>query len=639
MAEKEKEVVKKREESNKSDNIKNIISDINNEQIENINENNDVNYTHPIVTEKKGFINLIDYERNYEDIEAYDSEQQSKRQLIQKSKGFINIEDQPEKEENGEKDMEELKETIKKITEKHENDKIDKSIATKKDTDDVKDVSEQTTTSPEEAYVQHMERVIAANTLPSRDMEILQYLYTNYSSDKKQIPITKEIYTKINVDTSEPSESKTDTHDEIKQASINEKEKVILDSSSKDLEKNILRSDIQDTTEDITSTESPISDDKKLESLKRTSSVEKDKIITSTSKTNLVEEINDTSDHKNAKNDKKDIKSLTIESPFSDFTLQTVKLETNLTDLIRQEQILSNISKTLPNSIDPSDTEQVIPLDESKIIVDLPQKKDVIETKETVPSNIHPSDIKTITPLDESKIIVDLPQKKDVIETKGTVPSNIHPSDTKTITPLDESKIIVDLPQKKDVIETKGTVPSSIHPSDIKTITPMNESKIIVDHPQKKDVIETKGTVPSSIHPSDIKTITPMNESKIIVDHPQKKDVMETKETVPSSIHPSDTEEITPLDESEIIIDLPEKKDRTKIKISKPESDESFIRKMLLCHCIDVKMNGNNSNDNNDSNNNVSIIERIRGFFLSLLIDYLVFSQIPNTKNKTLYHY
>ncbi|KAF7407855.1 hypothetical protein HZH66_002392 [Vespula vulgaris] len=621
MAEKEKEVVKKREESNKSDNIKNNIPDVNNEQIKNINENNDVNYTHPIVTEKKGFINLIDYERNYEDIEAYDSEQQSKRQLIQKSKGFINIEDQPEKEENGEN----ISPTF---------------------TDETK-----TTTSPEEAYVQHMERVIAANTLPSRDMEILQYLYTNYSSDKKQVPITKEIYTEMNVDTSEPSESKTDTQDEIKQASINEKEKVILDSSSKDLEKNILRSDIQDTTENITLTESPISDDKKLESLKSTSSVEKDKIITSTSKTNLVGEINDTSDHKNAKNDKKDIKSLTIESPFSDFTLQTVKLETNLKDLIRKEQILSNISKTLPSSIDPSDTEQITPLDESKTIVDLSQKENVIETKETVASSKHPSDTKKITPLDESKIIVNLPQKKDVIETKGTVSSSIHPktketvasskhpSDTKTITPLDESKIIVDLPQKKDVIETKGTVPSNIHPSDTKKITPLDKSKTIVDLPQKKDVIETKETVASSIHPSDTKKITPLDESKTIVDLPQKKDVIETKGTVPSNIHPSDTEEITPLDESEIIIDLPEKKDRTKIKISKPESDESFIRKMLLCHCIDVKMNGNNSNDNNDSNNNVSIIERIRRFFLSLLIDYLVFSQIPNMKNKTLYYY
>lgn len=155
MAEKEKEVVKKQEEDiSKSDNAKNDISDLNNEQIENVNYNNDVNYTHPIVTDKKGFVDLTDYEKNYEDIEAHDSARQNKRQLIKKSKGFINIEDQPGKEENGEnispmfldeteveKYTKESKETTKKITEKHENDKIDTSIAAKKDRDDVKVVS------------------------------------------------------------------------------------------------------------------------------------------------------------------------------------------------------------------------------------------------------------------------------------------------------------------------------------------------------------------------------------------------------------------------------------------------------------------------------------------------------------------
>ncbi|XP_046838890.1 uncharacterized protein PF11_0207-like [Vespa crabro] len=471
MAEKEKKVVKKQEEVSKSDNAKNDISDFNNEQIENGNCNIDVNYTHPIVTERKGFIDLTDYERNYEEIETYNTAQRSKRQPIKKSKGFINIKDQPEKEANGENispifpdenEIEKYTKESKKTTnnkEKHENDRINKSIVAKKDGDDVesKDVSEQITVLPEEAYVQHMERIIASKTLPSRDIEILQNLYARYNSDKKQTPTAKKIYIETDVNTSELNESKTDTRDQIEQPSTSEKEKVILDSSSKDLAKDILRSDMQDITETLTSIESPIPDDKKLESLENNLFVNKDKILTSTPKTNLVKKLNATSDLKNAKNDECDLSSMTIESPFSDFTLKNVELRTNLENsVVKEQNVLSDISKTLLSSIMPSNNEKIKPVDESKIILQFSEKKDLIETKEN---------------------------------------------------------------------------------------------------------------------------------------------------------------------------------------ISKTESDEPFIKKMLLCHCIDVKMdtknNGNNSNNNNnDINNNASIIERIRRYFLSLLIDYLVSSQIPNIKNK-----
>lgn len=307
-----------------------------------------------------------------------------------------------------------------------------------------------------------MERVIASKTLPSRDMEILKNLYARYNSDNKQTSAAKQIYTETDVDTSEPSESKTDTRDQMKQASTSQKEKVMLHSSSKDLAKDILRSDMEDITENLTSTESPILNDTKLESLDNDLFVNKDKILTSTPKINLVKKINATSDLKNVKNDKYDVNSMTIESPFSDFTLKNIELRTNLENsIVKEQNILSDISETSPSSIMPSDSEEITSLDESKIILHFSEKKDLIETKEN---------------------------------------------------------------------------------------------------------------------------------------------------------------------------------------ISKTKSDESFIKKMLLCHCIDVKMdtknNGNNSNDNNnDRNNDASIIERICRYFLSLLIDYLVSSQIPNTKNKTSPYY
>ncbi|KAI4491624.1 hypothetical protein M0804_003016 [Polistes exclamans] len=413
MAESEKQAADKQEEEeediSKSEYSTNDnIFDPSNEQI------NYVNYTHPTVSKKKGYIDLTNYKRNYRDMEARANAQQSKRQFMQKSKGFTNIEDRSEKRENGknvsstftdeidaEKYAKESKKAIGKITEIHESDKIDRLNATHKDGDvsmenipvgdDMENVSEQTNILPEEAYIQHMERVIASNTLPSRNMEILENLYASYNSDKKKTSTIEKIHIETDVRTLKPSESKTVTREQMEQVSTSEKGKAILISSSKDID-NVHQSEMQDITENLILTESSISivenDNRKLESLESDSLAKKGEILTSTPNKS-VDKINATSNIDNTKNDSYSQTFITIENPFSDFTLQTVKLKTNVgNSLIEERNNFTDISENSPSNLISYDSENVTMLEESKIIDFSEQNDTTTDSKELVTINL-----------------------------------------------------------------------------------------------------------------------------------------------------------------------------------------------------------------------------------------------------------
>ncbi|KAI4501696.1 hypothetical protein M0802_003031 [Mischocyttarus mexicanus] len=377
MAGNEKQAIDKQEEENisKSEYTTNDnIFDSSNEQI------NYANYTHPIVTKKKGYIDLTNFKRNYQDMESRANTQRSKRQFIQKSKSSTNIQDPSGKRENDKnvsstftdetdtekytKESKESKKAIGKITEIHESDKIDTSNTVQKNRDvsmenipvgdDVEDVSEQTNILPEEAYIQHMERVIASKTLPSRNMDILENLYASYNSDKKKTSTIEKIHTETDVRTLKPSESKT--REQMEQVSTSEKGKAILVSTSKDID-NVQHSEMQNITENFISidNESSISivgnDNGKLELLESDSLAKKGEILTSTPNTS-VDKINATSNFDNAKNDSCDQTFTTIENPFSDFTLQTIKLKTNLgNSLIEERSNFTDISENSPRQM------------------------------------------------------------------------------------------------------------------------------------------------------------------------------------------------------------------------------------------------------------------------------------------------
>ncbi|KAK2575372.1 hypothetical protein KPH14_001039 [Odynerus spinipes] len=340
------------------------ISNLIDEETNDINESDDVIYTYPIVTEKKGYMDLTDHRRNYEDMEARAHPERVRNRTPQESMESNEQDDLLERkddaivpetftnENDSNRYTEESTATVPKITEKNKNDEIDVlnvakengnvSINSVHENDHLENDSNRTdlrNTPPEEAYIDHMERVIAANALPRRSLVILRDLYTRYATDKRHESTVEETLTETDIDASELSESKTDTPDRLEKAPIDDDyEKSITNPSLKESD-NLVQSSLQEIlSQSAILTASSIVDDEKSASLENTDFFANNAdILTSTPKASGTKRRASS----NVENKDKvcDVTSMTIENPFSDFTLQSVKLTSGLgsINIIREE--------------------------------------------------------------------------------------------------------------------------------------------------------------------------------------------------------------------------------------------------------------------------------------------------------------